>query len=232
MQHVELPGGARLAVRTWGDRSDGPPLLLLHGLGGDAADWEPVAGGLAEGRYVVAPDLRGHGDSSRAPAYSFELMRDDVIALIGVLDLAPTAVVGHSMGGTVAILVCEQAPELVGRLVLEDSPPPSGRQEIDLPPDEAPEPVPFDWPVVPAILRQCVDVDPRWWDDVGRLAIPTLVVAGGPASHVDQDELVELVGRLPDATLVTVEAGHHVHSAEPAAFLQVVRPFLATPTQG
>lgn len=211
-------------------------MLLLHGLGGDSTDWQGVAPVLAESSYVVAPDLRGHGESGRPGSYSFEVMRDDVLALVDELGLSPVAVVGHSMGGTVALLVAEAEPATVERLVLEDSPPPTGRGELRTAPAEAPEPVPFDWPVVPAILGQCARPDPAWWDDLDRLDMPVLVVGGGPSSHVDQAELVELVDRIPGARHVRLDAGHHVHSTDPAGFLSAVRPFLAesppAPSQG
>src|SRR6187549_3376581 len=95
-------------------------MVLLHGLGDDERDWQVVLPALAAGRRVYAVDLRGHGRSSHPGRYSFELMRDDVSAFLGALGIEAGVLVGHSMGGTVAVLLAEQAPELITRLILVD----------------------------------------------------------------------------------------------------------------
>lgn len=61
---------------------------------------------------------------------------------------------------------------------------------------------------------------------VAAIATPTLVVAGGPRSPVPQEQIADLVGRLPDGQLVTVDAGHLVHKSEPDAFIRHVLHFL------
>jgi hypothetical protein len=68
-----------------------------------------------------------HGDSDWPGAYSFQLMCDDVVAVLDRLDLAPITLIGHSMGGTVALLAALQQPERVARLVVEDATPPYPR---------------------------------------------------------------------------------------------------------
>lgn len=70
--------------------------------------------------------------------------------------------------------------------------------------------------------------DPLWWDALAKVAAPTLVIAGGPTSHIPQEHLAEMTDRIPDARLVTVEgAGHLVHEECPGAFLAAVNSFLA-----
>lgn len=71
----------------------------------------------------VRPDFRGHGLSDWPGSYGFEAFRDDLSAFIGALELGPVDVVGHSMGGAAAVLLAEQHPGLVRRLVIEDAPP-------------------------------------------------------------------------------------------------------------
>ena len=71
--------GIRLAYRVWGSPG-APPLLLLHGLGEGAADWDAVAPAFGRHWRVYAPDLRGHGRSDRPGDYSVELMEADVLA--------------------------------------------------------------------------------------------------------------------------------------------------------
>ena len=205
--------------------------MLLHCLAGDADDWVEVAGSLAsDGRWVVAPDMRGHGASGRTPGYSFALMRDDVLAMADALGLERFDLVGHSMGGSVAVLVAESAPQRLRRLVLEDTAPATGKREFPVPPDEAPEEVPFDWAMLQALIAELNDPDPRAWDDLPSITAPVLVVGGGAASANDQGELAELAARVPDGRVVTVEVGHHVHRTAPDEWLARVRPFLTDPT--
>lgn len=220
-------GEVTLSVRTWGDPA-GPPVVLLHCLAGDADDWAVVAEALAaDGRWVVAPDMRGHGASGRTPHYSFALMRDDVLALADSLGLERFDLVGHSMGGSVSVLVAETAPERLTRLVLEDTAPATGKREFPVPPAEAPEEVPFDWPMLQAIISELNAPDPAAWDDLPSVTAPVLVVGGGPSSANDQAELVELAALVPDGRVVTVDVGHHVHTAAPGEYLSHVRPFLS-----
>jgi pimeloyl-ACP methyl ester carboxylesterase len=218
-----------LSVVTWGDRAD-PPVVLLHCLAGDAGDWAVVAAALAaDRRWVVAPDMRGHGASGRTPGYSLDLMRADVLALADALGIERFDLVGHSMGGSVAVLVAEAAPHRLSRLVLEDTAPATGKREFPVPPAEAPEEVPFDWPMLQAVIAELNDPDPRAWDELPRITAPVLVVGGGATSANDQGELAELAARVPDGRVVTIDVGHHVHTTAPEEYLAAVRPFLTPP---
>ncbi|WP_244217737.1 alpha/beta fold hydrolase, partial [Streptomyces carpinensis] len=69
--------------------------------------------------------------------------------------------------------------------------------------------------------------DPVWWEHMGRITAPTLLVAGGPRSFIPQEQITTLAGLIPDARVVTVDAGHLVHETRPEEFLTVVEPFLA-----
>lgn len=206
----------------------GPVLVLLHALGEDASDWDEVAEALSGPYRVLALDQRGHGRSEHAERYSFELMRDDLGAFADALGLEQFSLMGHSMGGLVALLFAEEHPERVQRLVIEDAAPPAGSSNRPDPPPEPPEPVSFDWRVVAPIRRQLNDADPAWWDRLPRITAPTLVVGGGSSSHIPQEELEALSKRIPGCRLVTIEgAGHEVHSARHEQFLAVVEEFLA-----
>ena len=115
-----LANGTRFAYDAYGKPSS-PPIVLLHGLDLDRSSWKGVAEALADDRRVYCPDLRGHGESDRSRAYTYEVMRDDVLAFAEALGLKTTDLIGHSMGATVAWLVAQEAPELVDRLVVEDT---------------------------------------------------------------------------------------------------------------
>jgi pimeloyl-ACP methyl ester carboxylesterase len=84
---------------------EGPPLVLLHGWGSTWYMWRKLIGPLAERFTVIAPDLRGIGDSSKeAGGYDKTNLARDVHALVQELDLGPVHIVGHDWGGPVAYL--------------------------------------------------------------------------------------------------------------------------------
>ena len=95
--------------------------MLLHGLFGAASNWGRVQRRLAEAHTVLAMDLRNHGASPHDPAMTYPLMAADVAETIGA-ELGPGAVgvLGHSMGGKVAMQLALSAPGLVSRLLVAD----------------------------------------------------------------------------------------------------------------
>ncbi|MER5767830.1 alpha/beta fold hydrolase [Streptomyces sp. NPDC001985] len=216
--------GVRLAYRTWGEET-APPVVLAHGRGGSGADWTAIAERLAATRRVYAPDFGGHGLSDWPGAYGFERLRNELSAFIRGLGLDSVDVIGHSMGGVAAILLAAEEPELVDRLVVEDPPPP-------FPPDP-PRPLTrreegvlaFDWPVVPSIDAELNAPDPAWGERLAAIEAPTLVIGGGPASHIPQEQLARLAGRIPGALLVTIDAGHLIHETRPEEFLAALAEF-------
>lgn len=224
MQTVTLPDVV-LAVRVDGDPA-APAVLLLHGLGRDGSDLAAVGAALAPRHRVIAPDLRGHGGSGRAQRYGFGPMREDAVGLLDALGVDRADVVGHSMGATVAWLLAEEHPDRVRRLVVLDTVPPRGRREYE-PPEEPDEELPFDWPLVPAVLRDLAQPDPAWWDRLGDITAPTLLIGGGPDSHVEQAELAAAASMVPDCRLVTLGGGHRLHVTSTAELTAEVVPFLA-----
>lgn len=204
-----------------------PPAVLLHALGEDSNAWGTVLKALTPRCRVYAVDLRGHGGSSQPGDYSLELMRSDVLAFLRTLKLEEVTLVGHSLGAAVAYLVAEAEPGRVRQLVLEEPPPPLPAIPPRVVPSKPSEPLPFDWRVLEAITQQRNHPDPAWWGDLGLITARTLVIAGGTDSHLPQDQIAALADRIPDATLVTINAGHNVHTGCPDAFLAELLPFLA-----
>ncbi|OOC06070.1 alpha/beta fold hydrolase [Amycolatopsis azurea] len=210
-----------LAFRETGPRT-GVPVVLLHALGSKSGTWDAFASRLD--RRVLAVDLPGHGDSAHAEKYSLETMADAVAELLDdEVDL-----VGHSMGGRVAVLLAQRLPGRVRRLVVEDTPPPPLVSSEPLAPAQEPsEPLPFDWRLIDPIMAELRTPDPGWWERLAAITAPTLLVGGGPSSHVTLESLERMRGLIPDCRLVTVEdAGHRVHSARPEEFAAVVGEFL------
>ena len=101
---------------------DGPLLVLLHGIASTADTWAPVATGLAANHTVIAPDLLGHGASAKPRGdYSLGAYASGVRDLITALGHERATVVGHSLGGGIAMQFAYQFPERVERLVLISS---------------------------------------------------------------------------------------------------------------
>ena len=123
---VDQPGGdgfaggkgIRLHYLEWG--RSGQPAVLLHATGFLARLWGPVAVGLSSRFHVYGYDNRGHGDSDRpgAGSYDWSNLADDLGAFLGALDLPRTVLIGHSSGGAVAASLAATAPEKVAGLVL------------------------------------------------------------------------------------------------------------------
>lgn len=225
-ESAERHGGA-LAYRRSGSPTAGRSIVLLHSLGEDSSGWDDVAAALARRYAVYAMDLPGHGASHRRPRYSLELMRDDLLETLDHLGLVGCSLVGHSLGGMVAYLAALEQPAAIGQLVLEEAPPPLPATPAHEIPDRPPLELPFDWDVVPAIYAQRNDPDPRWWNDLATLAIPTLLIAGGETSHINQRQLAEMADRLPNAHILTIDAGHNVHAHKTRAFVEAIESFVA-----
>jgi pimeloyl-ACP methyl ester carboxylesterase len=103
---------------------EGPPVLLLHGLGSSTRDWEYQAPELTRAYRVITMDVRGHGRSSRPPGpYSVAQFSEDAVALLRALDAAPAHIIGLSMGGMVAFQMAVDHPEAVRSLAIINSGP-------------------------------------------------------------------------------------------------------------
>lgn len=201
-------------------------MLLLHALGECAADWAPVTPSFSERFGVVAVDLRGHGHSDWPGVYSFQLMCDDIVRLMDRLGLAAVTLVGHSMGGVVAYLLAQQHPGRVERLIVEDACPPYRRERAI--PNRPVADLDFDWAVVPAIVTAVNAGDPSTWQHLDAISAPTLVIGGGPDSHIPQDQLADVAARIPACDLVTIPVGHNIHSSDSQGFAATVLAWLDT----
>jgi esterase len=120
----ELPGFEERFAEARGSRlrylvaGHGDPLVLVHGLGGAAANWLALAPLLLPGRRLLVPELPGHGGSS-APAAAPSLNAyADPIALLLERETGPVPVVGHSLGGAIVLRLAIRRPDLVNALVL------------------------------------------------------------------------------------------------------------------
>lgn len=104
----------------WTEQGEGPALIILHGLYGSGKNWSGHARWLAEEYRVVTPDLRNHGRSPHADRMDYPAMASDVLALMDRADCEQALVIGHSMGGKVAMTLALNHPERVSGLVVVD----------------------------------------------------------------------------------------------------------------
>jgi pimeloyl-ACP methyl ester carboxylesterase len=113
--------GLKLHFTDWGN-AQAPPLLLVHGGLDHSRSWDHLAQALAADFHVVAPDLRGHGDSGWATGSSYSLADHvyDLTNLAKSEGFDKVAIVGHSMGGMVSLTYAGAFPERVSKLVVLD----------------------------------------------------------------------------------------------------------------
>ncbi len=98
----------------------GKPLVILHGLFGSGKNWQSHARQFADHFQVLTVDLRNHGESFHADEMNYPVMAADVAQLLCRLELRDCHILGHSMGGKVAMMLALQNPGLVARLVVAD----------------------------------------------------------------------------------------------------------------
>jgi pimeloyl-ACP methyl ester carboxylesterase len=120
IDHYVTLHGIRYHYAEW--PGTGSTILCLHGITSNCRSFDVLAGKLAPAHRVIAVDLRGRGESGEPGAvYGFEQHISDLVALLDELQLKQVAVIGHSMGGLVGILLSARHPERVSRLVVIDA---------------------------------------------------------------------------------------------------------------
>ncbi|MET9627770.1 alpha/beta hydrolase [Lentzea sp. NPDC006480] len=235
---VPLPtlnaGGVSIAYRMDGSLS-GRPVVLLHALASTSATWTGLTRSLVTaGHLVIAPELRGHGGSAWTGDYRLDSVQRDVVSVLDLLDIAEFDLIGHSLGAHIAALLAGRRPDRVRKLVLEDPPPPP-RSGPSRPPRRALAWFlaaqglarrSFDRRMVPQILTQLRAPDPLWWDGLSAIKAPTLLI-GGSRSHISLERLEEVAAEIPHCDLLTIDAGHRIHSTRPTEFQDAVLRFLA-----
>lgn len=249
----------------------GPRVVFLHGLFGQGKNWTTIAKGLSDSARVTLVDLPNHGRSGWTDHFSYPEMAGQVAELLqteGGND--QWAVIGHSMGGKVAMTLALLKSELVERLCVVDvSPVPSqeihefqrfihGMQSIDLKtlPDrkqaDAELSAYVSDPTIRSFLLQNLRQEHssagkawRWqmnlelldenlsvmggWPDLGAQPYkgPVLWLAGAKSGYVRAEYSHIMRAHFPRVQLVKIKnAGHWLHSEQPAAFLATIRRFL------
>ncbi len=197
---------------------EGKPVVLIHGGYGHTGMFGPVLPILAQDRQVVAIDLQGCGRTADIDrSLSFQLMADDVSALIHHLGFEKADVMGYSMGGSVALQAAIRHPEVVRRLVVSSAPckregwypevragfdqmgPALVEQMMHTPMYQeyaSMAPQPEDWPVLVAKMGKLLQQAYDWSADVMALRMPVMIVVGDADSvrTAHAVEFFELLG--------------------------------------
>ena len=103
---------------TYGDENSSP-LMIIHGLYGSGRNWGVIAKRLSNNFYVIAVDLRNHGESPWFDSHNYHDMAEDLAEVITYLKIRPD-IIGHSMGGKAAMVLALKNPNLVNRLLIAD----------------------------------------------------------------------------------------------------------------
>ncbi len=256
-----LVNGLNMYYEIYGS---GEPLVLLHG---GLATIDMMFGQLlpllAETRQVIAIELQAHGHTADIDrALRYELMADDIAALIKHLGLERADLFGYSLGGGVALQTAIRHPDVVRRLVVVSA---TYRRDgwypevlagmasmnaeamVGSPIHEVyvrAAPRPEDWPRLSAKLQQLLSEDYDWTEDVAAIKAPTLLVIGD-ADSVRPAQLMELfgllgggkadgaMGSLPNAQLAVLPGTTHFSIlARTDLLLPIITPFLDSAMPG
>lgn len=107
----------KLFYRTYGE---GPPLIVLHGLFGLSDNWVTIARRISANYKVYIPDQRNHGQSPHAETFNYYALADDLMEFMDEHDIEKPVLMGHSMGGKVAMNFALEYPDNVDKLVVVD----------------------------------------------------------------------------------------------------------------
>jgi pimeloyl-ACP methyl ester carboxylesterase len=223
----------------------GSPLLLLHGLAGSCRWWGHNLDGLGRHFRVYAPDIPGFGLSRSRQRFNLHGVADELARWMDQLGLRQAHVVGHSMGGYVAIDMAARYPELVDRLVLVSAAVRAGdvHQPHASPSSRCRKPSMRGLSALPLLLSDLCRCSPqsifaateglmrtRVEDRLRRIQAPTMVLWGDRDAMVPITQGYALASQLPCDELVVIEqAGHHPMWDQPETFNAELTAFLHQP---
>lgn len=249
---IRVPGAHGLSLHALEWSRDGVPLVFVHGFGNEAHVWDDLAPAVAPYYRTLALDLRGHGDSDRDPEarYDYDFHLADLEAATAALGIERLVLVGHSLGGRIAMLFAGRHPERMAGLVIVDSAPeldPRGtvRIQLDLQrgdtgagPGGGPsfaseteyrELLARSYPAAGREqLQRLARLARELWEALARVPCPALVVRGAASDVVSADIADRMAGEvLAQGRLVGIpRAGHSVMVDNPEACRAALSAFV------
>lgn len=216
-------------------RGSGSPIVFLHGMGMTAATWDAVAEILAGRHTVLALDLPGHGDSPRPEepaAFTRDAALADIDEVLASLDASPI-LVGHSLGGYLALAHAATRPEASRGIVVLNTGPGFRDPEKREGWNERSRRNAHRFGVPERVAALNLQEDSVVMDRVAEMATPTLVLAGGDDRPEYAGAGTYLERKMPDARLVVLEGGGHsmhedTHASEVA---EIIADFAAGLTE-
>ena len=246
IRFVEVRGRRRIAYRETGDAA-GEPVILVHALASDSSSWNMIGSHLAQaGLRVIALDLPGHGRSDRLARYSLDSMEDELALAIDRLDVDRFDLIGHSLGGHLALRLAARSPGRVRRLIAVSVPvPPRDEAEAVRIARGSTKPSVwrlikllgvgrlirigllrrFDREAVKSIISQLRQPMPQWWAGLRQIRSAILLLIGSDDEPITSRADLLMAG-VEGAELQVIGTGHHLHRDHQDAFLQVVMSFL------
>ena len=226
----------------WATFGSGAPVILLHGGAGNSNHWAFQLAAFAEKYQVIVIDSRGHGRSTRdATPMSYQLLADDVIAVMNELELEKAAMVGWSDGGAMAIDLAVRHPERVSKLVAYatnfdltgtkhgGNTPTFSTYFARCAADYARlSPTPKDYKGLQTALRPMWRTQPNFTHaQIASITAPTLVLDGDHDEIIRAEQVREMGSLVKGAKVVFIpDASHFALFQQPAAFNAAVLDFL------
>ena len=102
------------------DFGKGSPIMFIHGLYGCSDNWLSIAKHFSVNHRLIIPDLRNHGNSFHSNEFSYDILIGDIISLIDSLNMSKISIIGHSMGGKIAMAIACKFPDLIDKLIIVD----------------------------------------------------------------------------------------------------------------
>ncbi|MBI9050245.1 MAG: alpha/beta hydrolase [Anaerolineaceae bacterium] len=222
----------------------GKPVILLHGGLGNSGNWGYQIPALLDNGYqVIVIDSRGHGRSTRdGRPYTYELMADDVLALMDTLQLQRASLVGWSDGADTALILADQSPERVfGVFFFACNVDPSGTKEIS----EYPMPLqrclsrhvkeyqqlsatPDQFDLLSEAVSLMQRTQPNYSaDDLAQIQVPFVVVLGEHDEFIKREHAKYIAQRIPHAEFIELpNVSHFAPLQRPQQFNAVMLDFL------